>query len=223
MAVHLSRLACRQRQPARRPGGRADHFQLTSASVMNSFFVPQLGSMIYTMPGMATRLESACRQPGTYPGLSAQFSGDGFSDMRFDVAWRSTGRRFRRLGRGRPAATAQARRPELSPTRAAERGGGADEFRRVTPGSVRARREDGAASIRTGGRRRNRFASSCGGTDMLGKLTWDAIPLDQPIPLAAAGRSSSSSSRCSLVIVRRAGFPISGANGSPASITSGSA
>jgi cytochrome o ubiquinol oxidase subunit 2 len=52
---------------------------------MNSFFVPQLGSQIYTMPRMTTRLNLEADRPGTYHGLSAQFSGDGFSDMRFDV------------------------------------------------------------------------------------------------------------------------------------------
>jgi cytochrome o ubiquinol oxidase subunit 2 len=47
--------------------------------------VPQLGSQIYTMPGMTTRLNLLAERPGNYPGLSAQFSGDGFSDMRFLV------------------------------------------------------------------------------------------------------------------------------------------
>jgi cytochrome o ubiquinol oxidase subunit II len=60
-------------------------FRLTSSSVMNSFFVPQLGSQIYTMAGMTTRLNLMASHPGTFSGLSAQFSGDGFSDMRFDV------------------------------------------------------------------------------------------------------------------------------------------
>jgi cytochrome o ubiquinol oxidase subunit 2 len=52
---------------------------------MNSFFIPQLGSQIYTMAGMTTQLNLQADQPGTYPGLSAQFSGPGFSDMRFTV------------------------------------------------------------------------------------------------------------------------------------------
>jgi cytochrome o ubiquinol oxidase subunit 2 len=68
------------------PVGTPLRFRLTSASVMNSFFVPQLGSQIYTMPGMATRLNLQADQPGTYRGLSAQFSGDGFSDMRFELS-----------------------------------------------------------------------------------------------------------------------------------------
>jgi cytochrome o ubiquinol oxidase subunit 2 len=61
------------------------HFRLTSSSVMNSFFVPELGSQIYTMPGMVTQLNLLADEGGVYKGLSAQFSGDGFSDMRFDV------------------------------------------------------------------------------------------------------------------------------------------
>jgi cytochrome o ubiquinol oxidase subunit II len=60
-------------------------FRLTSATVMNSFLVPQLGSQIYTMPGMTTYLNLMADRPGDYAGLSAQFSGNGFSDMRFVV------------------------------------------------------------------------------------------------------------------------------------------
>ena len=67
------------------PAGAPVHFRLTSNGVMNSFFVPQLGSQIYTMAGMTSQLTLQADEPGTYPGLSAQFSGDGFSDMHFDV------------------------------------------------------------------------------------------------------------------------------------------
>ena len=67
------------------PAGVPLQFQLTSASVMNVFFIPQFGSMIYTMNGMTTRLNLQADRPGTYQGLSAQFSGDGFADMHFDV------------------------------------------------------------------------------------------------------------------------------------------
>jgi len=67
------------------PAGAPIEFSLTSATVMNAFFVPQLGSMIYTMPGMTTRLNLLAERPGEHPGLSAQYSGDGFSDMRFLV------------------------------------------------------------------------------------------------------------------------------------------
>src|SRR6202008_937093 len=67
------------------PVGAPLHFRLTSASVMNVFFIPQLGSMIYTMNGMVTRLELRADEVGTLQGLSAHFSGDGFPDMLFDV------------------------------------------------------------------------------------------------------------------------------------------
>jgi cytochrome o ubiquinol oxidase subunit II len=67
------------------PAGTPIHFRLTSASVMNSFFVPQLGSQIYTMAGMTTQLNLLADNPGIYQGLSAQFSGAGFSEMRFHV------------------------------------------------------------------------------------------------------------------------------------------
>jgi cytochrome o ubiquinol oxidase subunit II len=67
------------------PAGVPLHFSLTSASVMNVFFVPQLGSMIYTMNGMTTQLYLQADAPGTFRGLSAHYSGDGFSDMQFEV------------------------------------------------------------------------------------------------------------------------------------------
>src|SRR6185295_18281745 len=60
-------------------------FELTSGGVMNSFFVPQLGSQIYTMAGMVTKVHLQADHAGTYRGLSAQYSGSGFADMRFRV------------------------------------------------------------------------------------------------------------------------------------------
>jgi len=67
------------------PAGRPLHFTLTSSSVMNAFFVPQLGSMIYTMNGMATQLWLQADAPGVFGGMSAHYSGKGFSDMHFEV------------------------------------------------------------------------------------------------------------------------------------------
>lgn len=67
------------------PVGAPIEFTLTSASVMNAFFVPQLGTQIYTMPGMSTHLNLLAGHAGDYPGLSSHFSGDGFSDMHFIV------------------------------------------------------------------------------------------------------------------------------------------
>src|SRR5260370_262257 len=67
------------------PVGTPVRFELTSSGVMNSFFVPQLGSQIYTMAGMVTRLHLQADHAGTYRGLSANYSGEGFADMRFAV------------------------------------------------------------------------------------------------------------------------------------------
>ena len=67
------------------PAGVPLHFSLTSASVMNTFFVPQLGSMIYTMNGMSNELWLHADQPGTFRGISGHYSGEGFSDMHFEV------------------------------------------------------------------------------------------------------------------------------------------
>ena len=67
------------------PAGAPVHFTLTSASVWDSFFVPELGSMIYTMNAMATQLYLQADKPGTYYGLSTHMSGDGFSDMHFTL------------------------------------------------------------------------------------------------------------------------------------------
>jgi cytochrome o ubiquinol oxidase subunit 2 len=73
------------------PAGTPIQFMVTSATVMNSFFVPQLGSQIYAMGGMTTQLHLLADKPGEYPGFSANFSGDGFSEMRFAVKSVSAG------------------------------------------------------------------------------------------------------------------------------------
>ena len=59
------------------------HFKITASSVMNSFFVPALAGQIYAMPSMATSLNAVINRPGEYEGFSANYSGAGFSDMRF--------------------------------------------------------------------------------------------------------------------------------------------
>ncbi|HUN70808.1 MAG TPA: ubiquinol oxidase subunit II [Steroidobacteraceae bacterium] len=58
-------------------------FHITSATVMNAFFIPQLGSQIYAMAGMQTELHLLADEPGTYQGLSSNYSGAGFSGMTF--------------------------------------------------------------------------------------------------------------------------------------------
>ncbi len=67
------------------PAGTPVSFRLTSATVWNSFFIPQMGTMIYTMPRMMTRLNLQADKPGVYWGQSSHFSGDGFPGMQFIV------------------------------------------------------------------------------------------------------------------------------------------
>jgi cytochrome o ubiquinol oxidase subunit 2 len=67
------------------PAGTPVHFSITSASVFNGFFIPRLGSMIYAMPGMVAQLNLKADRPAMLFGLSSHFSGDGFSDMQFQV------------------------------------------------------------------------------------------------------------------------------------------
>lgn len=65
------------------PVGTPVNFHITSDAVMNSFFIPRLGSQIYSMAGMVTQLHLVADHPGNFLGESANFSGAGFSDMEF--------------------------------------------------------------------------------------------------------------------------------------------
>ncbi|WP_448661486.1 ubiquinol oxidase subunit II [Sphingomonas sp. CJ20] len=65
------------------PTDRPIQFRISSSSVMNSFYIPALAGQIYAMPGMETKLHAVFNRPGTYEGFSANFSGAGFSHMRF--------------------------------------------------------------------------------------------------------------------------------------------
>jgi cytochrome o ubiquinol oxidase subunit 2 len=65
------------------PVDRQVRFRLTSSSVMNTFYVPAMAGMIYTMPGMETKLHAVLNRPGRFEGGSANYSGRGFSEMRF--------------------------------------------------------------------------------------------------------------------------------------------
>jgi cytochrome o ubiquinol oxidase subunit 2 len=65
------------------PVGEPIDFRITSSSVMNSFFVPALAGQVYAMPGMQTKLHAVINKPGVYDGFSANYSGSGFSGMRF--------------------------------------------------------------------------------------------------------------------------------------------
>jgi cytochrome o ubiquinol oxidase subunit 2 len=65
------------------PVDRPLRFSLTASSVMNSFYAPALAGQIYAMPGMETKLHAVLNRPGSFEGFSANYSGAGFSDMKF--------------------------------------------------------------------------------------------------------------------------------------------
>lgn len=67
------------------PNNTPIHFNITSSSVMSAFFIPKLGSQIYAMPKMNSILNLMAKFPGTYHGLSSNYNGQGFSNMKFNT------------------------------------------------------------------------------------------------------------------------------------------
>jgi cytochrome o ubiquinol oxidase subunit 2 len=65
------------------PAGTPVDFEITSDAPMNSFWLPELGGQMYTMPGMATHLNVLTNKIGDYHGSSANISGKGFAGMKF--------------------------------------------------------------------------------------------------------------------------------------------
>jgi cytochrome o ubiquinol oxidase subunit II len=167
------------------PVGAPVHFTLTSASVMNAFFVPKLGSMIYTMNRMETQLHLNADQPGTFLGMSSHFSGDGFADMQFNVRGVAEGRVLcldRRDPQRRHRDSHLANYQDL-----------AKQSMKVAPFAYSAVEPDLFHKVVTQALppgpgpivETSPGASKRGRNSMLGKLTWAAVPLDQPIPLLA--------------------------------------
>ncbi|WP_245600240.1 ubiquinol oxidase subunit II [Sphingomonas jaspsi] len=67
------------------PVDREVKFFITSSNMMNAFYVPTMAGMIYAMPGMQSQMHAVINRPGSWQGMSANYSGEGFSDMRFAV------------------------------------------------------------------------------------------------------------------------------------------
>lgn len=67
------------------PVDRPVRFDLTSTNMMNTFYAPTLAGMIYVMPGMRSTLHAVINRPGEFKGMSANYSGEGFSHMRFKL------------------------------------------------------------------------------------------------------------------------------------------
>lgn len=101
------------------PAQRPIEFHLTADSIMNSFFIPRLGSQVYAMAGMETQLHLIADEVGTYAGRSSAYSGAGFSGMRFDTI-AVTDEQFadwvRRTHSTSPALTKEAYRALVAPS-----------------------------------------------------------------------------------------------------------
>ncbi len=171
------------------PAGTPINFTLTSATVMNSFFIPQLGSQIYTMGGMTTHLNLLADRPGEFPGFSANYSGAGFAEMRFVAkavpeadfsAW------VTQVRGARPALDdagyAALAKPSKAVPPAAYGSVEPNLFDRIIDADdlgSRKRGRWGGAGVRRRGRQ--------GEVEMLGRLSWAAIPFNEPLPLIAGG------------------------------------
>ena len=161
------------------PVGAPVSFDLTSSGVMNSFFVPQLAGQIHTMAGMVTHLNLQADDPGAYRGMSANFSGEGFADMHFNVNAVPPEAFARWLDSTRsagPALDAQGYADLIKPSKAVApftyRSIDPMLFERVvTAGS----QPDDQCLLR-----RSQIHED-GKMSLLGKLSWSAIPFDQPI------------------------------------------
>ena len=142
------------------PVGTPLRFRLTSATVMNSFLVPQLGSQIYTMPGMTTQLNLLADNPGEFPGIFGEFQRQRL--CRYAVHRQGgAGRRFRRLGRSGARLGIGARHSRLCRIGKAEPSRAADDLSLGRAEAVRAhRRADGVGSAKA----RQRGLASAGAT-----------------------------------------------------------
>jgi len=60
-------------------------FSITSTSQMNTFSAPTLAGMVYAMPGMQSMLHAVLNKPGNSWGYSGNYTGRGYSDMRFQL------------------------------------------------------------------------------------------------------------------------------------------
>ncbi len=181
------------------------HFTLTSASVMNAFFVPQLGSMIYTMNGMTSDAEPAAR---TSPARSTAVRA-----LQRRRLLRHAFRRARAAGRPVcPRGSTPRGRPAASWTRQLREAGQAEHATSAPlrsgmstrPVSEDRRRSRSARRRAPSGHRHavERVQRGHGARSMLGKLTWAAIPFDQPIPLIAPALVGASSRRARLIVVK---------------------
>ncbi len=73
------------------PADQPVAMKLTTDTVMQSFFIPSLGSQIYAMAGMVTRLNLKAKSTGSFLGENTQYNGEGFQQQRFTAVAMSPG------------------------------------------------------------------------------------------------------------------------------------
>lgn len=66
------------------------HFSLSADAPMSAFWIPSLGSQIYTMNGMSSQLNLMADTTGTFPGYNTNINGNGYAEMKFNVYAKST-------------------------------------------------------------------------------------------------------------------------------------
>ena len=161
------------------PLGTPVSLELTSSGVMNSFFVPQLAGQIYTMAGMVTHLNLQADHSGTYRGMSANFSGEGFADMHFNVGVVPP-EKFAALDGRNAQHRSSARHTSLRRSRQAQQRSCALHLSVHHPRPVRQHLERRIATGRGALCLVSRIQE--GRTmSLLGKLSWSAIPFHEPI------------------------------------------
>lgn len=67
------------------PADRPVHFTLSADAPMSAFWVPDLGSQIYSMNAMSSQLNLIANETGTYKGYNTNINGEGYAKMVFDV------------------------------------------------------------------------------------------------------------------------------------------
>ena len=67
------------------PAGTPINFEITADAPMSAFWIPSLGTQVYAMSGMTSKLSLQADKPGTYRGTNSNINGEGYADMHFTV------------------------------------------------------------------------------------------------------------------------------------------
>ena len=161
-------------------------FKMTSDTVMTSFFIPQLGSQIYAMAGMQTRLHLLADESGTYTGQNQQFSGEWYAEMNFEASAVSP-EQFETWLQDIKKSPQNSTRPNTKNSKNLSQGYPVSSFSSVKPGLFNYIMGKYNASMDH--HQKPRFHAHenhwLKDTEMFGKLTLEAIPYEDPIVMGA--------------------------------------